>query len=71
MEEELGTPSDHVEQHQTVRSGPTKQNSIRKTIDLPKSGQTIECKLANDDDSELRKLNVISRVGKATGKNKQ
>ena len=28
VEEELGTPSDHVEQHQTVRDGPTKQNPI-------------------------------------------
>ena len=27
VEEELGTPSDHVEQHQTVRDGPTKQNT--------------------------------------------
>ena len=27
-------------------------------------------KLANDDDSKWRKLNVISRAGKATGKNK-
>ena len=71
VEEELGTPSDHVEQHQTVRDKPTKQNPIWKTIELPKPGQTIECKLANDDDdSEWRKLNVISRAGKATGKNK-
>ena len=70
MEEELGTPSDHVEQHQTVIGGPTKQNSIWKMIELPKLGQTIECKLANDDDSEWRKLNVISRAGKASGKNK-
>ena len=70
MEEELGTPNDHVEQHQTVRDGPTKQNSIRETIELPKPGQTIECKLTNDDDSEGRKLNVISRTGKSTGKNK-
>ena len=26
VEEELGTPSDHVEQRQTVRDEPTKQN---------------------------------------------
>ena len=51
VEEELGTPSDHAEQ-QTVRNGPTKQNPIRKTIELPKPEQTIECKLTNDDDSE-------------------
>ena len=70
VEEELGAPSDHVEQHQTVSDGPTKQNPIRKTIELPKPGQTIECKLTNDDDSEWRKLNVISRAGKATSKNK-
>ena len=49
MEEELGTPSDHVE-HQTVREGSTKQNPIQKTIELCKPGQTIECKLTNDDD---------------------
>ena len=70
VEEELGIPSDHVEQHQTVRNGPTKQNPIRKTIELPKPDQNIECKLANDDDSEWRKLNVISKAGKATDKNK-
>ena len=52
VEEELGTPSDHVEQHQTVREGPTKQNLIQKTIELLKPGQTIECKLVNDDGSE-------------------
>ena len=69
VEEELGTPCDLVEQHQTVRDGPNKQNPIRKTIELLKPGQTIECKLTNDDDSEWRKLNVISRAGKATGKN--
>ena len=45
-----------------------KQNPIRKTVELPKPGQTIECKLANDDDSEWRKLNVIRRVGKVIGK---
>ena len=43
---------------------------IKKKIELPKPGQTIECKLAKHDDSELKKLNVISRAGKATGKNK-
>ena len=36
VEEELGTPSDHVEQHQTVIDWPTKQNPIQKTIELPK-----------------------------------
>ena len=40
VKEELETPSDHVEQHQTVRDGPTKQNPISKTIELPKPGQT-------------------------------
>ena len=70
VEEELGTPSDCVEQHQTVRDGPTKQNPNRKTIELPKPGQTIGCKLANKDDSEWIKLNVISRAGKATSENK-
>ena len=69
VEEELVTPSDHVE-HQTVRDGPTKQNPIWKTIELPKPEPTIECKLTNDDDSEWRKLSVISRASKATGKNK-
>ena len=43
VEEKLRAPSDHVEQHQTVRDGPTKQNPIQKTIELPKPGQTIEC----------------------------
>ena len=53
-----------------MRDGPTKQNPIRKTIEFPKPGQTIECKLTNDDDTEWIKLNVISRASKATGKNK-
>ena len=71
VEEELGTLNDHVEQHQTVRNGLPKQNSNQRKIELPKPGQTIECKLANDDDdSEWKKLNVIRRAGKATGKNK-
>ena len=68
--EELGTLNDHVEQHQTVRNGLPKQNSNKIKIELPKPGQTIECKLANDDDSEWKKLNIISRAGKATSKNK-
>ena len=69
MEEELQTPS-YLGQHQTLRDWQTKQNPIQKTIELPKPGQSIECKLTNDDDSEWRKLNVISRARKATGKNK-
>ena len=71
VEEELGTLNDHVEQHQTMRNGLPKQNSNQKKIELPKPGQTIECKLANDDDLEWKKLSVISRAGKATGKNKR
>ena len=39
-------------------------------IELPKLGQSIECKLINDDDSKWRKLNIISRASKATGKKK-
>ena len=71
VEEELGTLNDQVEQHQTVRNGLPKQNSNKKKIELPKPRQTIECKLANDDDdSGWKKLNVISWAGKATGKNK-
>ena len=54
VEEQLGTPSDHVEQYQIERDGPTKQNPIRKTIELPKPGQTIECKLTNDDDLDWK-----------------
>ena len=70
VEEELGNLNDHVEQHQIVRNELPKQNSNQKKIELPKPGQTIACKLANDDDLEWKKLNVISRAGKATGKNK-
>ena len=66
VEEELGTPSDHVEQHQTVRDWPTKQNPIRKTIELPKPEQTIECKLANNDfcftGSEIFQTSVMDRL---------
>ena len=32
VEEELGTPSDHVEHHQTVRDGPTKQNQFERQL---------------------------------------
>ena len=70
VEEEFGTSSDHVKQHQTVRDGPTKQNPIQKTNELLKPGQSIECKLTNDSDSEWKKLNVISRANKAIGENK-
>ncbi len=41
---------------------------VTKSIQLPKLGQTIKCKFTNDEDHEWRKLNVISRAGKATGK---
>ena len=41
MEEELGTPRDHFEQHQTVRDGPTKQNPIWKINELPKPRQLL------------------------------
>ena len=43
---------------------------VTKSVQLPKPGQTIKCKFTNDEDHEWRKLNVISRAGKATGKNK-
>ena len=52
MKEKLRIPSDHVEQHQTVRDGPIKQNPIQMTIEVPKPGQIIEWKLANGNDSE-------------------
>ena len=40
------------------------------SVKLPKPGQIIKCKFTNDKDQEWRKLNVVSRAGKATGKNK-
>ena len=63
MNEYLEMPNNNINR-------PLKQNSIQKIIELPKLGQTIKCKLTNDTDSGWRKLNVISRAGKATGKNK-
>ena len=41
-----------------------------KSVKLSKPGQTIKCKFTDDEDQEWRKLNVVSRTGKATGKNK-
>ena len=41
-----------------------------KSTRLPKPGQSINCRLRNDEDEERRKLKVISRAGKATGKNR-
>lgn len=72
MNGDLGTTNNNVEQHQTVeaRDRPHKQDFTPKKIELPKPGQTIKCKLANDTDPEWKKLNVISMAGKATGKNK-
>ena len=73
IDEDLETP-DNVEQHPTVEArdrAPNldpKQDSTPKKTELPKPGQTIKYKLANDTDSEWRKLKVISRAGKATGK---
>ena len=43
---------------------------VTKSVQLPKLGQPIKSKSTNDEDHEWRKLNVISRAGKATGKNK-
>ena len=40
-----------------------------KSVKLPKPGQTIKCKFTNDENQEWRKLNVVSRARKATGKN--
>ena len=75
IDEDLETP-DNVEQHPTVEAwdrAPNldpKQDSTPKKTELPKPGQTIKFKLANDTDSEWRKLKVISRAGKATCKNR-
>ena len=63
MDEDLKTPNYNVDR-------PPKQKSTPKKTEFPKPRQIIKCKLANDTDSEWRKLNVISRGGKATGKNK-
>ena len=49
---------------------PAEQNSTLKKIELLKPGQIIKCELANNTDSKWRKLNVISKANKATGKNK-
>ena len=59
VEEELGIPSDLVEQHQTVRDGPTKQNPNWKTIELPKLlNVTSPMKIQNGE-------NWMSWVGQA------
>ena len=41
-----------------------------KVVEVPTPGQVISCKLANDNEGEWRRMNVISRAGKATGVNK-
>ena len=41
-----------------------------KSVKLSTPGQTIKCKFTNDEDQKWRKLNAVSRAGKATGKNK-
>ena len=43
---------------------------LTRSVKLPKPGQTIKCKFTNGEDQEWRKLNVVSRVRKDTGKNK-
>ena len=43
---------------------------LTKSVKLPKPGQTIKCKFTNDEDQEWKKLNVVSKARKATGKNK-
>ena len=48
----------------------TPPNTAKKSITLPKPGQTILCKLQNDVDQEWRRLRVISRAGKASGRNR-
>ena len=52
------------------RGRPSRLKSIPKFVALPKPGQIIKCKLTDDDDSGWRELSVISKAGKATGKNK-
>ena len=77
-------PSEHVESEEQIsndveleqnasprsRGRPSRTKSIPKIVSLPAPGQIIKCKLSNDNDSEWKKLNVISKAGKATGKNK-
>ena len=72
MNEDLETTKDNDKQYQTEEAWDRtpKQNSTLKKIEILKSGQTIKCKFANDTDSEWRKLNIICKKGKATGKNK-
>ena len=43
---------------------------VTKSVKLPKPDQIIKCKFTNDEDQEWRKLNAVSRIRKATGKNK-
>ena len=47
-----------------------KPKMLTKSAKLLEPCQTIKCKFTNDEDQEWRKLNVVSRARKATGKNK-
>lgn len=39
-------------------------------MSLPKSGYDIECKLADDDESQWKRMKVVSIADKFTGVNK-
>lgn len=61
-----------LEQHDVSirsRGRPSRLKSVPKIVALPTPAQIIKCKLVNDD-SEWREFNIISKAGKATGKNK-
>lgn len=64
--------ADNTEQRPTMETQDitNKCDTTTRKVKLPKPGQIIKCKLANDTESDWKKLNVISRAGKATGRNK-
>ena len=63
--------SDEQQQRLTEkrRGRPSKQKSVPNIVELPKPGQIIKCKIANEE-SEWKEMNIISKAGKATGRNK-
>ena len=45
-------------------------SSSSETVKLPRPGDIIDCKLNADDEEEWRKLRVLSKAEKATGRNR-
>ena len=62
--------NDNENRRKPGRPPKTVEKVVVTRVNLPKIGQEILCKLKSSVDEDWQKLSVVSRAGKATGKNK-